>query len=109
VIGRGRLIADTSVDEFLRQASSQVVLVRSPRASELRDVLAGPDVHVGVGDDRGLLQVTGLTAAQVGDAAAAAGIAVHELVSQQASLEEAFMALTRDDVEYQALAPEVAA
>jgi ABC-2 type transport system ATP-binding protein len=105
VIGRGRLIADMSVDEFVRQASGQVVLVRSPQATELHELLAGPAVTITPADERGVLEVTGLTAAEVGDAAAAAGIALHELVSQQASLEEAFMTLTREDIEYRALAP----
>ncbi|MFL5950197.1 MAG: ABC transporter ATP-binding protein [Gaiellaceae bacterium] len=105
VIGRGRLITDISVDEFLRQASGKVVLVRSPRAEELRELLAAPDVSITPTDERGLLEVTGLTAAQVGEAAAAAGIPLHELVPQQASLEEAFMTLTREDIEYRALSP----
>ena len=68
-------------------------------------MLVGPEVNVTATDDRGLLEVTGLTAAQVGEAAAAAGIVLHELVPQQASLEEAFMTLTREDIEYRALAP----
>jgi ABC-2 type transport system ATP-binding protein len=105
VIGRGRLISDMSVEEFLQQASGQVVLARSPQADQLRDVLVGPEVNVVAADERGLLQVSGLTAAQVGDAAAKAGITLHELVPQQASLEEAFMNLTREDIEYRALAP----
>jgi ABC-2 type transport system ATP-binding protein len=105
VIGRGRLITDISVEEFLRQASGKVVLVRSPRAAELRELLAAPDVSITPTDERGLLEVTGLTAAQVGEVAAAAGIPLHELVPQQASLEEAFMTLTREDIEYRALAP----
>jgi len=105
VIGRGRLIADISVEEFVRQASGKVVLVRSPRAAQLKDVLEGSEVTVRVADERGLLEVTGLTTAEVGDAAAAAGIALHELVAQQASLEEAFMTLTSEDIEYRALAP----
>jgi ABC-2 type transport system ATP-binding protein len=95
-----------SVDEFVKQASGKVVLVRSPQAAELRDVLASPTVSITSGDQRGLLEVTGLTAAEVGDAAAAAGIALHELVAQQASLEEAFMELTREDIEYRAVAPQ---
>jgi ABC-2 type transport system ATP-binding protein len=85
--------------------SEKVVLVRSPQAAELRDVLARPTVNITPADERGLLEVTGLTAAEVGDAAAAAGIALHELVPQQASLEEAFMTLTREDIEYRALTP----
>jgi ABC-2 type transport system ATP-binding protein len=101
VVGRGRLIADTSVEEFVRQASSGVVLVRSPHATRLADALAGPGIVVTPVED-GALEVAGLTAAQIGDAAAERGIAVHELTPQQASLEEAFMDMTRDDVEYHA-------
>jgi ABC-2 type transport system ATP-binding protein len=101
VIGRGKLIADTSVDEFVARASTshKVVLVRSPEAERLRNALARPGVSF-VEADRGALEVHGLTAEQVGDAAAAAGIALHELTPHQASLEEAFMDLTRDDVEF---------
>jgi ABC-2 type transport system ATP-binding protein len=100
VVGRGRLIADTSVADFLRHASGNVVRVRSPQADELRARLAsGADVSV-ESVEPGLLEVTGLTAAQIGDAAAEYGIALHELTPQQASLEEAFMDLTRDDVEF---------
>ena len=103
VIGRGRLITDISVDEFVRQASGKVVHVRSPQATELRERLDGPGVTATLVDERGLLEVTGLTAAEIGDAAAASGIPLHELTPQQASLEEAFMTLTRDDIEYKAL------
>ncbi|HEY2208262.1 MAG TPA: ATP-binding cassette domain-containing protein [Gaiellaceae bacterium] len=101
VIGRGKLIADTSVDDFVARASTshKVVLVRSPEAERLRHALAGPTVSF-VEADRGALEVHGLTAEQVGDAAAAAGIALHELTPHQASLEEAFMDLTRDDLEF---------
>jgi ABC-2 type transport system ATP-binding protein len=100
VVGRGRLIADTSVEDFLRHASGNVVRVRSPQADDLRARLAsGADVSVEAVEP-GLLEVTGLTAAQIGDAAAEHGIALHELTPQQASLEEAFMDLTRDDVEF---------
>jgi ABC-2 type transport system ATP-binding protein len=101
VIGRGKLIADTSVDDFVARASTshKVVLVRSPEADRLRHALAGPAVSF-VEADRGALEVHGLTAEQVGNAAAAAGIALHELTPHQASLEEAFMDLTRDDLEF---------
>src|SRR6476469_19818 len=100
VIGRGKLIADTSVEDFLRHASGNVVRVRSPQADDLRARLAsGADVSVEAVEP-GLLEVTGLTAAQIGGAAAENGIALHELTPQQASLEEAFMDLTRDDVEF---------
>jgi ABC-2 type transport system ATP-binding protein len=99
VIGRGKLIADTSVDDFVARASHKVVLVRSPELERLRHVLAGPGVSFDAAE-RGAVEVHGLTADQVGDAAAAAGIALHELTPHQASLEEAFMDLTRDDVEF---------
>jgi len=99
VIGRGRLIADLSVDEFVRKASKNIVRVRSPQATELRDVIVGPDVVVEPVEP-GVLEVIGLSTEQIGDAAAERGFAIHELTLQQASLEEAFMDLTRDDVEF---------
>jgi ABC-2 type transport system ATP-binding protein len=109
VIGRGRKIADTSTEEFLQQASGNVVLVRSPQATELEALLRGPSVTVAA-LEAGRLEVHGLTAAQIGDLAAAHGLALHELTPQQASLEEAFMELTREDVEFKAaeLEPEKA-
>jgi ABC-2 type transport system ATP-binding protein len=102
VIGRGRLIADVPVSEFIQGAGRNVVRVRSPQATELHDLLAGPDVTVNAVDG-GALEVSGLTAEQIGDVAAERHIRLHELTPQQASLEEAFMELTRGDVEYQAL------
>jgi ABC-2 type transport system ATP-binding protein len=105
VIGRGRLITDISVEEFVRQASGKIVHVRTPRAAELRAALADPGVTVAEGDEPGVLEVTGLTAAEIGGVANEHGIALHELTPQQASLEEAFMTLTRDEVEFKALAP----
>jgi ABC-2 type transport system ATP-binding protein len=102
VIGRGRLIADLSVDEFLRGSSKKAVVVRSPQAALLAEALAGPDVTVEAAAD-GALQVTGLTAEQVGEAAAARSIVLHELTPVRASLEEAFMDVTRDDVEFHAV------
>ena len=101
VIGRGKLIADTSVDDFVARASQKVVIVRSPELERLRHALAGPSVSFGDAG-RGALEVHGLTAEQVGDTAVAAGIALHELTPQQASLEEAFMNLTRDELEFAA-------
>jgi len=101
VIGRGKLIADTSVDEFVRRASGGVVLVRSPQAVKLSELVASELVSV-VSSEPGLLEVSGMTAEQIGETAAAHGIVLHELSPQQASLEEAFMELTRDDVEYRA-------
>ena len=109
VIGRGRKIADTSTSEFLKAASGNVVRVRSPQATELGRFLVGPNVTVEALEP-GYLEVHGLTAAQIGDVAAAKGFALHELTPQQASLEEAFMDLTRDDIEFKAagLEPEEA-
>ena len=101
VIGRGKLIADTGVAEFIQGASKQAVRVRSPQADELRGLIAGADVVIrDVEPD--VLEVGGLTSAQIGDLAAERGIRLHELTPVQASLEEAFMELTRDDIEFQA-------
>ena len=105
VIGRGRMIADLSVDEFVRRAAKNTVRVRSPQASDLREAIVGPGVAVEPADD-GALVVSGLTAQQVGEAAAARGIVLHELTTERASLEEAFMDVTRAAVEYQALGPD---
>ena len=101
VIGRGRKIADTSTAEFLQAASGNVARVRSPQATELARLLVGPNVTVEPLEP-GYLEVHGLTAAQIGDTAAANGFAVHELTPQQASLEEAFMNLTREEIEFKA-------
>jgi ABC-2 type transport system ATP-binding protein len=103
VVGRGRLIADTPTHEFLQQASGNVVVVRSPQADALRGHVLGPDVTV-VAREPGLIEVHGLTAQQIGEIAARHGIVLHELTPQQASLEEAFMDLTRDDVEFKTAA-----
>jgi ABC-2 type transport system ATP-binding protein len=101
VIGRGRLIADTPVAEFIRGASKNAVRVRSPQASQLRGLLTGPDVAIH-DVEANVIEVGGITAEQIGDLAAEHGIRLHELTPVQASLEEAFMELTRDDLEYQA-------
>jgi ABC-2 type transport system ATP-binding protein len=103
VIGRGRLIADTSVDEFVRRASGKLVHVRSPRAGELSVILAAPGVTIRQADENGLLEVNGLSATEIGDAASEHAIPVHELTPLQASLEEAFMTLTRDEIEFKPL------
>jgi ABC-2 type transport system ATP-binding protein len=99
VIGRGELIADTSVQEFVKLASNNAVKVRSPQAAQLRDLIAGPDVTVS-SDEPGVLTVTGLESDQIGVIAAEHRITLLELSPQQASLEDAFMEMTRDAVEY---------
>ena len=105
VIGRGRLIADTSVEEFVRRASGSVVRVRAPEATRLRELLLGADVSV-TSPEAGVLDIEGVTAQHVGETAAANAIVLHELMPLQASLEEAFMELTRDDVEYRQARPD---
>ena len=101
VIGRGRLIADIGVDEFIRRHSRRVVLVRSPEATELASLLGGPDVSIEALEP-GLIEIEGLNAEQIGQAAASNGIVLHELTPQQASLEDAFMDLTGREVEFHA-------
>ena len=102
IIGRGRLIADTTVSELVAQASHDAaVMVRSPQAGELREALGADGVTI-TSPERGLLEVRGLTSAQVGEAAASKGIVLHELIAQQASLEQAFMRLTGGEVEFHA-------
>jgi ABC-2 type transport system ATP-binding protein len=101
VIGKGRLIADTSVSEFVSGKGQARARVRSPRADDLGRALVGKGASVDAGPD-GVLMVSGMTAADIGDLAAAEGLALHELTPLQASLEEVFMELTRDTVEYHA-------
>jgi ABC-2 type transport system ATP-binding protein len=99
VVGRGQLIADLSMDELVRRASGTSVRVRSPEAARLRDLLVGPEVTV-ASSSREVLNVDGATIERIGDLARDHGIALHELVLEHASLEEAFMELTSDSVEY---------
>jgi ABC-2 type transport system ATP-binding protein len=99
VVGRGRLIADTTVEEFVARASGSAVVVRTPEASRLRDLLLGPDVTIS-SEQPDLLRVQGLTTEQIGTVAWQAHLPVFELALHQASLEEAFMQLTDDSVEY---------
>jgi ABC-2 type transport system ATP-binding protein len=102
VIGKGRLIADTSVDEFVRSSSQQSVHVRSPQAAELAARCREAGATAQAGTDPDVIEITGMDSAEVGKLAAAQGIVLFELIPVKASLEEAFMELTRDSVEYQA-------
>jgi len=95
VIGRGRLVADTSVAELTRQAGGGAVRVVSPRAGELAGLLTRAGGTVATADG-GALDVRGLTAAGIGDAAAAAGIPLHELTPRRSTLETAFLDLVGD-------------
>ncbi|MCS4277892.1 ABC-2 type transport system ATP-binding protein [Mycetocola sp. BIGb0189] len=104
VLGKGRLIADAPVQDFISGSSRETVRVSSPRANELAQALlnaAGPGSSARI-DPVGVnqLQISGYTAAGVGDAAAELGIPLHELTPIRASLEEAYMELTENDVEY---------
>jgi len=99
VIGTGRLIADTSVTDFVRLYGRSVVRVRTTEPDRLIARLDSPGVEV-TADGAGALTVAGLTTDQIGTAAGTAGITLLELTAEQASLEEAFIDLTRDAVEY---------
>jgi ABC-2 type transport system ATP-binding protein len=101
VIGRGRLIADASTDEVIRLSSSTHIRVRSPQADAIADLVTGRGGTVGRDPD-GALSVTGMAAPAIGELAAANGVVLHELALVQASLEQAFMELTEDSVEFRA-------
>jgi len=99
IIGKGRLIADTSMAEFTNRFSRKVVRVRAQEAGTLRDLLVGPEVSV-TALDGGLLEVHGLTSGEIGQIACRNAIPLDELTPVVASLEEAFMDLTQDAVEF---------
>jgi ABC-2 type transport system ATP-binding protein len=101
ILGRGKLIAETSVDDFIGRADHGDVLVRTPEAVSLSRALAGPGVTV-IGDGTDVLRVSGVTAEQIGTAAWRAHLPVFELTPALASLEEAFMQVTQDSLEYHA-------
>ena len=104
VIGRGRLIAASSTQEFIERSSEKSVLVRSPDAARLADLIAADGGKAVPGqpgpDGADELRVTGLAAPRIGELAASAAVVLHELTPQLASLEEAFMELTADSVEF---------
>jgi len=99
VIGRGRLITDTNVVDFVARSGGGAVKLITPDLEAFKPMLitAGATVAAGLGDS---LTVEGLTAPQIGDLAARGGVRVHELTPVTASLEDAFMELTQDEVEY---------
>jgi ABC-2 type transport system ATP-binding protein len=104
VIGKGRLLAEASVDDLIHNSAQNFVRVRSEQSEELAGLLIA---HGGAShaESDGALAVTGMSAAAIGDLASAQSIVLHELSPQDASLEEAYLDLTRDSVEYQAAAP----
>jgi len=99
VVGRGKVLADMSMADFIAASSQNTVRVSSPDAVRLHTILAGSGVTVS-SNASGHLEVSGMRAAQVGDIAAREGIVLHELVDVAPSLEEAFMELTRDTIQY---------
>ncbi len=99
VIGRGRLMADTTTADFIARSSGQAVTVVSPDADRLGEALAGPGVAM-TRTQPNRLEIQGMSAADIGVVAARIGAVLHELTPQQASLEEAFMTMTRDEVEF---------
>jgi ABC-2 type transport system ATP-binding protein len=101
MLGRGRVIADAPVADIIGGAGANAVRVRSPQATRLATLLAQPDVTVTAGE-QDTLEVTGISAREIGEQAAGAGIVLHELTSIGASLEDAYMALTQNEVEYRA-------
>ncbi|MFB4310116.1 ABC transporter ATP-binding protein [Actinomadura sp. GTD37] len=101
VIGRGRLIADCSTEEFIERSTEKMVTVRSPEAARLAAAVAAEGGKAApAGDGGDLITVTHMEAPRVGELAAAEGIVLHELTPSRGSLESAFMELTRDSVEY---------
>jgi ABC-2 type transport system ATP-binding protein len=101
VIGRGRLIADAPTEEVIRLSSGTHIRVRSPQATALADLITAKGGAVATGADSALV-VTGITAEAIGEIAAANGIVLHELALSQASLEQAFMELTEEAVDFRA-------
>ncbi|HTV11760.1 MAG TPA: ABC transporter ATP-binding protein [Acidimicrobiales bacterium] len=101
VIGKGRLIADSSVDDVIKRGSGRAVLVRTPDAAVLQVRLENAGASVEAHPD-GAMMVQGLEAPSIGKLAAEGGVVLYELTPQEVSLEEAFMELTQDSVEFHA-------
>ena len=102
VVGLGRLLADVSMSEFIQRNSTQRVRVRSPHGDELARLAAGRGAEIT--QLGGYLELQGISSDQVGDLAAEHRLTIHELFEERASLESAFMEMTRDSVEYEAAA-----
>ncbi|MFE9817773.1 ATP-binding cassette domain-containing protein [Streptomyces sp. NPDC005773] len=106
IIGRGRLLADTTVADFVATAGGTAVKVVTPRASDLRDLLRGPGIDITAEEGPDRLEIRGTDSAHIGRVAAAHAIPLYELTPLAASLEQAFMDLTQESVEYRVTAPE---
>jgi ABC-2 type transport system ATP-binding protein len=99
IIGKGRLIAQMPIGELLAHGSQRLVRVQSPQLDALRTALDVKGAATTLDDDGSLL-VRGLEASAIGDVAASLPATLHELATQSASLEDAFMELTEESVEY---------
>jgi ABC-2 type transport system ATP-binding protein len=100
VIGRGKLIAQCSTEEFVARATESTVVVRSPQLAQMRSALGQKGATVR--DEGESLIVSGMEIEDIGDIAGTNGLTLHELSPQRGSLEEAFIQLTGDSVEYHA-------
>jgi ABC-2 type transport system ATP-binding protein len=106
VIGRGKLIADCSMSEFIARSSGASVRVRTPSSADLIEAITAKGATAVMSTaDEGAIEVRGMTAEDVGDIAYEQGLRLHELAMVRASLEEAFMELTASSVEYHAAVP----
>ncbi|HEY5856694.1 MAG TPA: ATP-binding cassette domain-containing protein [Aldersonia sp.] len=100
IIGQGRILADTSITEFITRSSGDTVVVASPDASALSDALRRAGTVTLTSREAGRFEVRGMTGVEIGDVAAAHGLRLHELTPVKSSLESAYFKLTRDSVEY---------
>ncbi|MFI5667474.1 ABC transporter ATP-binding protein [Streptomyces sp. NPDC051704] len=105
VIGQGKLLADMSMADFIHKNSRSYVRLRSPQQERLKDVLHEAGIDAISVPATGVLEIDGVAVEQLGELAAQHQIVLHELSPQRASLEEAFMRMTADSVEYHAHAP----
>jgi ABC-2 type transport system ATP-binding protein len=104
VIGKGKLIADCTMRDFISRSSGSAVRVRTPSADQLIRAVTAKGAKVAA-EAEGSFEVRGMSTEQIGDLAFTEGIRLHELTPVRASLEEAFMELTADSVEYRADVP----
>lgn len=100
VIGRGRLISSTTITEFVETSGAEAVRVRSPQLDSLAGLLTDAGIDARTEADGAALAVRGAAIEVVGELAARNGITLHELSAERASLEEAYLKLTDDQVEY---------
>ena len=100
IIGRGKLIAEIPMSELGAGAAQRAVHVRSPQAGQLADLVRGDGIAIRAGADREVIEISGLDSQTIGERAAEHGIVLYELTPRTVSLEQAFMDLTRDAVDY---------